>query len=86
MGSETAVAETEQLEDEYEELVSKTAEDVEAQVPEGGTVGLTEVVNQVHGATGASPSVIREALTKVLYSGKVALTEDRQLVRPLPTD
>jgi hypothetical protein len=76
----SAAVARDEIADEYEGLVARTSQQLLEAVDQGGTP-VTEIVAKVTRTAGTPASVVREALSTLLYRGELALTGDRRIVR-----
>ena len=79
-GAMAAQGATDEVEATRESQVDLVAEQLRAEVSESGGLGITELLDRMQTERRVSRSVLREALSRVLYSGELSLTEDRRLV------
>jgi DNA-binding GntR family transcriptional regulator len=79
--SELAVqlAPVDPVELEHERRVEEVARILEDAIRSSGGP-IAEVVTRLHEQLDVSAALVREALVRLLYSGVVALTEDRRLI------
>jgi hypothetical protein len=72
------------LEAAHEAQVAAVAEYLVDKIRGAQRMGLAEIVVAVQHERHVSPGVVREAISDLLYTGRVALTEDRHLLVEQP--
>lgn len=79
-GDVVAPSVAEDVEAAREHQVDRVAEELRDMVSEATGLGITELLDRIQKERSVSRSVLREALSRVLYNGELSLTEDRRLV------